>query len=221
MPPPGGTRLAPASMRNEERDLIWVSGLFVLALWMIANWALAGTATRLDWPGLVESCDVALHGRVRLAKPQASQGPNRTNANPLIETHYELEVLEDLRGISAPRFTLVQPGGYLAQAGRGTAIPGLRNFAVGEELVLFLTREGPGGWRLPVGLAQGVLRVQRDERGRPTLERDTSCLTLLEPGGASQSPGARQSLDFGATMGSLRESFRARLRLESSEGSPR
>jgi hypothetical protein len=208
-------------MRNEERDLFWVSGLFVLALWMIANWALAGTAARLDWPGLVESCDVALHGRVRLVRPQASQGPSRTHAEPLIETHYTIEVLEDLRGVPAPSFTFVQPGGYLAHPGRGTAIPGLRTFAVGEELVLFLTREGPGGWRLPVGLAQGVLRVLRDERGRPALERDTSRLTLLEPGGASGSPGARQSLDFEATMGSLRESFRARLRLESSERAPR
>ena len=60
--------------------------------------------------------------------------------------------------------------------------------ALGEDALLFLTGESASGLRVPVGLAQGKLRLVRDPAGRLGLLRDAAELTLLDPVSGASAP---------------------------------
>ena len=82
-------------------------------------------------------------------------------------TWITLEVSRTLHGPATQRFTFKQFGVAepLADGTLGR-VPGMPEYQVGEEVVLFLRRESGRGFTSPVGLAQGVYRVDR-EHGAP------------------------------------------------------
>jgi hypothetical protein len=75
-----------------------------------------------------------------------------------------VEVLEAWKGPARASLTLLQPGGE--RDGLGQRVAGVASLDVGEELVLFLERQGP--LHRVVGLSQGVYRVERGPDGRGT-----------------------------------------------------
>ncbi|MBL8861615.1 MAG: hypothetical protein JNK02_06340 [Planctomycetes bacterium] len=111
----------------------------------------AGTVLRLGLSDLAERADTAFEGRVvqaRVLEPFAGR----------IETEYTiLEQAVHVGGACAVRVVRF-PGGVLPD-GRGLAIAGMPSLAPGEDVLLFLSRESAQGLRMPVGLAQGALRV--------------------------------------------------------------
>jgi hypothetical protein len=92
------------------------------------------------------------------------------------------------------------PGGVLPD-GRGLVLPGMPRLVQGEEVLLFLSREGKTGLRLPVGLAQGRLRIERAPDGTRRLVRETVGLELVDEHGQRLPPGAaRELLDYAAVV---------------------
>jgi hypothetical protein len=81
--------------------------------------------------------------------------------------------------------------------------------AVGEEALLFLTAEGRTGLRMPVGLAQGRLRVVRAPDGTKRLVRPASGLELAGTGGRTR-PAAELVLDHAAVVARVTAAVAAR-----------
>jgi hypothetical protein len=76
-------------------------------------------------------------------------------------TFVEMEVLEGWKGPAPATLTVLQPGGE--RDGIGQRVAGVASLNAGEELVLFLERQGQ--LHRIVGLSQGVYRVQRTADG--------------------------------------------------------
>lgn len=129
----------------------------------------ATQVVRLSLGEAAARADLVVEARV-LAK-SARIGPRKR-----VETEYVLRVDRALFGAPASAALVRVPGGVLPD-GSGMLVPGMPSFAVGDDVVLMLGREQEGGMRVPVGLAQGALRVARDARGERVLARD---LTGLE-----------------------------------------
>ncbi len=122
----------------------------VLVLFSTAT-ARAGTVQRFGLADLAERADLAFEGHVLSARV-LEPAPGR------IETEYMLR--EDRAFVGEPCGLRVVriPGGVLPD-GRGLAIAGMPRLDVGEDVLLFLSRESTRGVRMPVGLAQGKLRI--------------------------------------------------------------
>lgn len=85
---------------------------------------------------------------------------------------------DHLNGTAGAQRELVLPGGTL-EDGSGLLIPGLPTFREGEQVLVFLTSEGSGGFRMPVGLAQGKWRLLTDRDGvRWALRSDVSAAVV-------------------------------------------
>lgn len=164
----------------------------------------AGTALRLEIEELAVRAQLVVEGRVIATRAfRDSRGE--------VRTEYLLSIDETYAGepLGTRRFEL--PGGVLAD-GSGTLIAGMPTLALGEDALLFLTGESASGLRVPVGLAQGKLRLVRDPAGKLGLLRDAADLTLLDPTtGASASAPTPTVLDHAGVVQRIR---RARSRGE-------
>ncbi|MBM3989006.1 MAG: hypothetical protein FJ294_13740 [Planctomycetes bacterium] len=162
----------------------------------------AGTAVRLEIEQLAQRSELVVEGRVLSTRAfRDARGDVRTEFLLSVDATYAGEPL------GTRRFEL--PGGVLAD-GSGTLIAGMPTLALGEDALLFLTGESASGLRVPVGLAQGKLRLVRDAAGRLGLLRDAAELTLLDPvSGASAPSPAPAILDHADVVRRVR-SARAR-----------
>jgi hypothetical protein len=154
--------------------------------------AWAGTVVRLEIPQLLEGSDLCLEGRV-IAARAVLEGRKR------IDTEYTVQVSRTFWGEPQAVRVIRIPGGVLPD-GRGMTVPGLPRLALGEEAILFLSRADASGMRMPVGLAQGKLRIETDRDGRKRLISDTEGLVVLSPAGRSAPPAV---LDYGGTSAEI------------------
>ncbi len=156
-------------------------GLFAAAAFLAfarasSNGVEAGTALRMDVPELARRSDLIVEGRVLSQKPlETSHG--------LIETEFLIEVERTLAGEHVPLRAIRLPGGLLPD-GRGLLLAGMPSMRVGESVLLFLTPRSQGGVRMPVGLAQGKLRVVANAAGEKLLVGDPGALGLVSAAGA-------------------------------------
>jgi len=159
----------------------------------------AGTARRLRLAELAERADLALEARV-LAARVVESGPGR------VETEYTLR--EDRAHVGAPcALRIVQiPGGVLPD-GRGLAIAGMPRLAVGDDVLVFLTRESTRGTRMPVGLAQGALRVVTRADGSKRLVGSAAGLDLV---GAAPTAVPAPGVDYVAGLAEIAAGIAAR-----------
>jgi hypothetical protein len=91
--------------------------------------------------------------RVRVASSRCAW----TEDHRRLVTLVEMDVLERWKGETGKRLTVLQLGGE--KDGIGQRVEGVLSLATGEELVLFLERQG-GLYRV-VGLSEGIYRVER------------------------------------------------------------
>lgn len=140
----------------------------------------AGTVVRMDIEELARNAELVFDGRVLFAR-------SFRDARGLVRTEYTVSVATSFAGGPQSTRTFELPGGTLAD-GSGLMIPGAPSLAVGEDVLLFLTRESASGLRVPVGLAQGKLRLVRDGAGRAGLVRENADLTLVDPQTGALSP---------------------------------
>jgi len=112
-----------------------------------------------------------------------------------ITTVVELVRLDTWAGPDAETLRMLVPGGVVD--GLGQHVEGAPHFAPGEEVVLFLAAHGPAFQ--PVGLGQGVWRVDRSSPGAPLVRPEPlEGVLLLTPSGtraaALRTPMALEAL---------------------------
>ena len=158
-----------------------------LAFLLPTSAAEAGTAVRLDVPGLARNAALIVEARVLSARPVEVGG--------LLQTEYVLEVARTLAGTDEPYRAVRLPGG-VRDDGSGLLIPGMPHISEGESVLLFLTEESQNGMRMPVGLSQGKFGVVTLADGKKRLVRDASKATLLAPGQELGHAGSRSVMDY-------------------------
>ncbi|MCK6447676.1 MAG: hypothetical protein L6Q99_14890 [Planctomycetes bacterium] len=170
----------------------------------------ASTVEKLDLAGLFDRSEHVVHGRI--AKTSV-----RLGAHGRPETTVELELTTAFWGGAQTSLVFTLPGGALSD-GREMVIPGLPKLAVGEEVLLFLSRESKRGLRLPIGLAQGKFQIVRDEHGPAVLVRGASELEVLDPATKkSEKLETRATLDWQATVRELERLANVRREREARE----
>jgi hypothetical protein len=118
---------------------------------LLASPVLPATVVRLDLPELAQRA-----GRIVLARCLSA---STERAESGIETRYRFAVDQIVKGDTSATVELLLPGGLLD--GVRTRVPGMPDFAPGDEVVLFLSRAGGTGAVWPIGLGQGKYSVQR------------------------------------------------------------
>jgi hypothetical protein len=109
---------------------------------------------RVDLPYLAQQAATIVQGRVVEVRYEGH--PDYPNVSTVFVS---LEVERMLRGDSAERFSFRQYlAGPLARLGK-------REYAVGQRLFLFMTRESNYGLRAPIAREQGRFRILRDRQG--------------------------------------------------------
>ena len=156
----------------------------------------AGTAVRMDITDLVDQSDLILEGRVL-------ERSVRQDSRGRIETTYRIAVERTFWGPDQILRRVRIPGGTLPD-GRGMMLPGMPVIAKGEDVLLFLSRPGATGIRVPVGLAQGKFRVLTDLDGRRRLVRNHSELSLVDPtSGTIHQPSRLGFFDYSETVAAI------------------
>ena len=97
-----------------------------------------------------------------------------------IYTHYQLQILENLKGSNAGQMDVVVPGG--SARGLRQTVAGAPNLAVGAEYVVFLWTSRSGMTQV-IGLSQGLFRVVLDSSGNTNLVRPAATETMLDKNG--------------------------------------
>lgn len=139
----------------------------------LASPARATTVLRVPLEEMARACDLVVQARVEAVHTSAAPEDERR-----VSTTVRLEVLRVLKGHpTAPALTLTLPGG---RTDRWTLmIPGMPQFRVGEEVVLFLEKTSAG--LRPAGLSLGTYRVRRDsETGRVRAVRDLQGVAVID-----------------------------------------
>jgi hypothetical protein len=172
------------------------------ALVAVGTWALvghlnpaveAGTAVRLEVSDMARSADLVLEGRVVDANVLEGE-------TGLIETEYLLSVDRTLWGADLGSRVVRLPGGVLPD-GRGMMIPGMPRVRVGEDVMLFLSKETAWGMRMPMGLAQGKFSIVRGFGGERRLVREQASLTTIDAAtGQLSEASTGASLDYAAVV---------------------
>jgi hypothetical protein len=111
-----------------------------------ASFARASTAERLSFDRLIGEADVIVKGRVEELKTR--QAPDRRSATTVIS----LFVVSQFKGAKVSSITIEQPGGAMGELTQG--VPGLPEFASGENVIVFLKRQRSGAHTV-VGGKQG------------------------------------------------------------------
>ncbi len=182
------------------RRLIVCATLAAVSTWCAANYlnpaVEAGTAVRLDVTEMAMKADLVLEGRVLDANVLEGE-------SGLIETEYLLTVDRTLWGADLGTRIVRLPGGVLPD-GRGMMIPGMPSLTVGEDVMLFLSRQTTWGMRMPMGLAQGKFTIVNSFDGGRRLVRDPGSVTFLDAttGQLSESSSIA-SLDYAAVVSEI------------------
>jgi hypothetical protein len=116
---------------------------------------LAASATTIlptDFTGMVAASPVIVHGRVVGVQAQTTSGRRS------IESLVTVAVIDPIKGPAASQIVFRVPGGEIGRYRR--IFVGAPEFTAGEEVVLFLSGQGPSV-PAPFGLNQGVYRVTR------------------------------------------------------------
>ena len=154
---------------------------------LLATSTLASSAFQMDVTALTRAAaDVV---RVRVTSSRSAW----TDEHRRLVTLVEVEVLERWKGTAATTLTVVQPGGVLD--GVGQRVAGVARLVAGEEVVLFLEREGQA--HRTVGLSQGVYRVVRASGSGPAraVPAELQGLALVPPPGRVPEPRLSVALE--------------------------
>ncbi|MBU8898225.1 hypothetical protein DRW03_00795 [Corallococcus sp. H22C18031201] len=167
---------------------------------LVGRPAEATTLLRADLTSLARGSDAVVHGVVHRVQSRWSGDGMR------IVTDVEVEVTESLKGQPGGTVLITQPGGRVGDLGQ--VVSGLASFAPGEEVVLFLEKQGASAFRVS-GMAQGKYQVQRGAGARSAMAVPASLgdAVVLDP----QSREVSQSSAQPMTLEALKAAIRAAL----------
>ncbi|MDE2997950.1 MAG: hypothetical protein OXU79_02610 [Gemmatimonadota bacterium] len=138
----------------------------------------ATTVERFVFDSLCERAETIAHVRCVSRSSYVDDGRGE------IVTRHRFRVIAPVKGDPGDEIVLTLPGG--SAGGRRLYIPGIPEFGVDEEVVLFLTGPDLHGSPWPLGLGQGCYRVlgAQDGHARVRLQQGTTPL----PAGALFKP---------------------------------
>jgi len=160
--------------------------LSVLALWLPL--ARATTLARMSMRELAQRSTYVARVRCVRVLSVADLG--------LVWTLTTFEVAQAWKGNPPQRFTVRLPGGEAA--GVRVTVEGAPRFAVGEDIVLFLTADR-GRLMNIVSWAQGTFRIRKNPRTRiEEAVQDTAGVQVLDAHSNAATPGGRWQFSFEA-----------------------
>lgn len=145
----------------------------------------ASTVLALDVDDLTDRSQQIFHGTCIDAGSAIESGN--------VVTRLRFAVAEGLKGSGSDTLDVVLPGGLMH--GQRYSISGMPEFAVGQEVVLFLSAPDASGRVWPTGLAQGGFHVQRDSDGSARVRRDHSGLAFHGSARPVAQPAQDMNLD--------------------------
>jgi hypothetical protein len=126
--------------------------LFNLVFYLFSNVALATTFQKLSLERLTWEADLIVRGRIQ--KLSTKEAPDRSD----IATRVDVLVTEQWKGSKVTSLVLSHPGGSVGRITQ--AVPGVPHFSPGEEVILFLQKEG--SYFVTVGGMQGKFVIKTD-----------------------------------------------------------
>ena len=169
--------------------------LAVASLLFLPATARALVMERVAFADLVRESDVVVVGTVTGSASRHMDPPHERR----IVTDVSVRVSDVVRGTHDGGEVVVTTLGGVVD-GRGQIVPGAPRFAIGDEVVLFLStvrRTASGkAIRLPVALSQGVFYVRRPPGGRPQVGPRLDDVHLVPPAGLSVAPEATVVTDL-------------------------
>ncbi len=139
-----------------------LAGVLALLAYTRAG-AAASTVERMDLDELVERAELVFEARVAESRSFIHHESHR------VETEYVFDVARTWKGDDEAVRVVRMPGGVLPD-GSALLIPGLPRFVEGERAIVFLSRTGSTGIRMPIGLGQGKLSIVAAARGRVAVQ---------------------------------------------------
>ena len=112
----------------------------------------------------------------------------RDTASGRIATRTRLKVLRTIKGNPGDEIVLALPGGQVD--GDRMVVPGIPQFSIGQETVIFLTAAEEGGYPWPLGLDQGCYRARTDDKGQRSVMLQSGVTPL--PQGALYKPASHK-----------------------------
>ena len=160
-----------------------MSGLIRLSMTIavLAIWAPrpgATTVVRFAFDSLCEKAETIAHVQCVSRRSFVDEGRGE------IVTEYRFRVMTPVKGNPGGEIVLTLPGG--TAEGHRLYIPGIPEFGVDEEAVLFLTGPDMHGSPWPLGLGQGCYRVPEAREGRAQVRMQPGATPL--PAGALFKP---------------------------------
>jgi hypothetical protein len=156
----------------------------------------AGTAIRLDISAMTRRADLIVEASVRSLHAELV-------SERRIETEIVLDIDRTFWGEDLVERTVRFPGGVLEDHS-GLVIPGMPDLRAGEQVILFLSEKGSTGVRMPVGLAQGKLRVEVALSGDRVLTRNQGRLSVVDPvSGIVRHTGSGERFDYAEVVADI------------------
>lgn len=101
------------------------------------------------------------------------------DATNRIVTRYRGELLTHIKGVESHDIEWKSPGGTMGD--ETLLIPGIPNFSLHEEAILFLSGPSSSGIVVPIGLGQGAFRERLDTKRKKTFVKpDLAGLELFD-----------------------------------------
>jgi hypothetical protein len=124
-----------------------------------------------------------------------------------IWTHYEIQVVDRLKGTPETTIVVSEPGGVVGET--ALQVAGTPQYEVGEEIVLFAEKT-PLGYLRTCGWGQGKFRVERARQsGKLTVRSAAKGIQLVERPAAESKPAGTS---LGEWNGQEVEQFKTRVR---------
>ncbi len=149
----------------------------------------ATTVLKVDVADMTRMSEWVVRARVLAVDNVHIKGPDEG-----IFTDVSLQIDEVYRGVNAPKTLKMRLMGGLGDNGIAMRVPGMPNFKVGEEAVLFLEKSAFG--YVPSGLEQGVWRIYRGPLGYQVVQQtvlDSQLMARDASGALVPSEGPKHS----------------------------
>ncbi len=190
-----------------------MSILLVILSLLIAQSAWSTTVLKLDISDMSELAQTIITGHCLSKRTEIDPKDNN------IYTYATFKVNQVLKGdLPGDSITVRHPGGRVGD--EISIVPGVPDFNLDEEVLLFLSSEDDAGYPWVVGLSQGKFHIQKDEiSGKKITFADPHGLSLYDKKEARISPSAKRVI---VPLDQLIQSIQTILRTESdSETDPR
>lgn len=139
-------------MKNQK----WLTAAAIAAVVMTSS-AWATSVRTVNLAEMVGAANRVFRGRCVVVKPSQQQ------VMGLPVTEYTFQVTEGVKGVKTGQTVVFRQ--VRTSRGRLPGLKGVPSYRSGEEVLIFLAGDSRAGLTSPIGLGQGVFRLQRDGSG--------------------------------------------------------